>query len=73
MLLICACGACDGRPVGVGGSTGDQRADGVCIGGRVTYTVGVSDGSADQETEEVIGDQVTEAVLDKDRDGDGEG
>ena len=64
IACVCGCGACDGRAVGVGASTGDQRADSVCIGGRVTYTVGVSDGTADQETEEVIGDQVAEVVLD---------
>ncbi len=46
-------------------------ADGVCIVCAVTYTVGVSDGNADQETVELIGDQLAEEVLDKDREGDG--
>ena len=78
IILVCGCGcggcgACDARAVGVGGSTGDQRADCVCIVCAVTYTVGVSDGIADQETVELIGDQVAEAVLDKDCDGDGDG
>jgi hypothetical protein len=65
----CGCGTCDGRAVGVGGTIGDQMADGVCIVCAVIYAVGLSDGNADQETVELIGDQVAEAVLDKDSDG----
>jgi hypothetical protein len=80
ILLFSACGACDG--CAVGGSTGDQRAVGVCIGGRVVYAVGVSVvyavlytvvGIADHETVELIGDQVAEAVLDTDLDADSDG